>query len=194
MGGSSGIGIAKPLELRCGTCRVVMDFGFPAAVCIACLWGDGELLLQCLAVCMLHETGHGLAMWLTRAGIREIRFHAAGMQMVTHTACLTRLQRLCISLSGPAVNLLMAALLYRTRPETALLHLCMGGFNLLPFRVLDGGTALRCLTEDSNTAETLLHVLALLCAALGMGVLWYCGVRNPVLYLMAGYLAVAELR
>ena len=90
-----------------------MDFGFPAAVCIACLWGDGAFLLQCLAVCMLHEAGHGLAMWLTRAGIREIRFQAAGLQMITTTACLPRLQQLCISLSGPAVNLLLAALLYR---------------------------------------------------------------------------------
>ena len=194
MGGGCCIGGAEPLELKCGTCRIILDFGFPAAVCIACLWGDSGLLLQGLAVCMLHEAGHGLAMWLTRAGIREIRFHAAGMQMVTHTACLTRLQRLCISLSGPGVNLLMAALLYRTRPETALLHLCMGGFNLLPFRVLDGGTALRCLTEDWPWAETVLHTAALLCAAAGAGALWYCGVHNPVLYLMAGYLAAAELR
>ena len=167
-----------------------MDFGFPAAVCIACLWGDGAFLLQCLAVCMLHEAGHGLAMWLTRAGIREIRFQAAGLQMITNTACLSRLQQLCISLSGPAVNLLLAALLYRIRQETALLHLCMGVFNLLPFRVLDGGTALRSL----NVPEVLLRAAALCLAAAGVIVLWQGGIRNPALYLMAGYLAAAEVR
>ncbi len=180
------------MELRCGTCRIVIDFGFPAAVCIACLWGDSVFLLQCMAVCLLHEAGHGLAMWLTRAGIREVRFHAAGLQMVTHTACLSRLQRLCICLSGPAVNLAAAALLWRTRPETALLQLCMGLFNLLPFRVLDGGAALRCLTEDSPAAETVLHILALCCAAAGSMALWCCEIRNPALYLMALYLSVSE--
>ena len=167
----------------------MVDFGFPAAVCIICLWGDGAFLVQCLAVCMLHEAGHGLAMWLTRAGIREIRFQAAGLQMVTHTACLSRLQQLCISLSGPAVNLLAAVLLYPARQETALLHLCMGLFNLLPFRVLDGGTALRCLPVP----ERVLHAAALCCAAAAFCGLWYSGLRNPALYLMTGYLAAAEV-
>lgn len=170
-----------------------MDFGFPAAVCAACLWGDRELLLRCLAVCLLHEVGHGIVMLVTGAGIREVRFYAAGMQMVTHTACLSAAERICIALSGPAVNLACAAALRHLNPETALLHLCMGCFNLLPYRVLDGGTALHCLTEHSAAAERVVQCVCIGLSGAALGGLWYAGVRSPVLYAMAVYLAAAEL-
>lgn len=172
---------------------MVLDFGFPAVLCIAFLWGDGMFLAQCMTVCIVHELGHGLAMWATHAGVREIRFHAAGLQMRTHTACLSKASLLCIYLSGPAVNLVLAGLFQHVRPETALLHLCMGCFNLLPYRVLDGGAALGCLLEDCPRVKGILHGV---CACLSVGivlVLWQYGLRNPALYLMAVYLGIAEL-
>lgn len=172
---------------------MVMDFGFPALVAVLCLWGDGTLFLQSLAVCMLHELGHGLVMWLSRAGVREVRFYAAGLQMRTNTAFLSTTQLLCIYLSGPAVNLLFAGILQNTRPETALLHLCMGCFNLLPFRMLDGGTALLCVFEDKLGVLFIRKVFCVLLAAAFLVCLWIWDVRNPALYLMMGYLGAAEL-
>ncbi len=183
----------EPVEIKIGTCRVVLDFGFPAALCIAFLWGDDLFLVQCMTVCILHELGHGLAMWATHAGVREIHLHAAGMQMRTHTACLSKASLLCIYLSGPAANLLLAGLFWCIRPETALLHLCMGCFNLLPYRVLDGGAALGCLLEKYPRVQMLVHGICL-CLSAGTGlVLWRYGLRNPALYLMAVYLGVAEV-
>lgn len=172
---------------------MILDFGFPAVLCVAFLWGDGMFLAQCMAVCMLHELGHGLAMWATHAGVREIRFHAAGMQMRTHTACLSSASLLCIYLSGPAVNLLLAGLFLTVRPETALLHLCMGCFNLLPYRVLDGGAALGCLLENCPRAQIVLHSLCVCLSAGSVFLLWHYGIQNPALYLMAVYLGVMEL-
>lgn len=181
------------MELKIGDCRIVIDFGFPALVAILFLWADGQLLLQSLAVCMLHELGHGLVMWLSRAGIQEMRFYAAGLQMRTHTAFLTNRQLICIYLSGPAVNLLFAGLLWSIRPETALLHLCMGCFNLLPFRILDGGAALSCLLEDMPWALRIRQGFCVLLSASMMAVLWIWEIRNPALYLMAIYLGISEL-
>lgn len=172
---------------------MVLDFGFPAVLCIAFLWGDGWFLTQCMIVCLLHELGHGLAMWVTHAGIREIRFYAAGLQMRTHTACLSKASLLCIYLSGPAVNLVLALLFRHVRPEAALLHLCMGCFNLLPYRVLDGGAALDCLLEECPRARGILHGVCV-CLSAGAGLaLWRYGVCNPALYLMTVYLGLAEL-
>lgn len=180
------------MELKLGGCRFVVDFGFPAVMAVLFLWGDGALLLKGLAVCMIHELGHGLMMWLSRAGVREVRFYAAGLQMRTNTAFLTTGSLLAIYLSGPAANLLFAWLL-RSEPETALMHLCMGCFNLLPFRVLDGGAALLCLWEDKPGA---LRVRQVFCTLLGAAVvvcLLVWKVHNPALYLMAVYLGASEM-
>lgn len=169
----------------------MVDFGFPALVAVLFLWGDGGLLLKGLAVCMIHELGHGLMMWLSRAGIREVRFYAAGMQMRTNTAFLTNRSLLGIYLSGPAANLLFAGFFWN-EPETALLHLCMGCFNLLPFRVLDGGAVLLCLWEDKPGMQRIRQVFCTLLAAVAVVCLWVWKVQNPALYLMAAYLGAAE--
>lgn len=181
------------MELKLGDCRIVVDFGFPALMAVLFLWADGNFLLQGLAVCMLHELGHGLMMWASRAGIREVWFYAAGMQMRTNTAFLTNLSLLCIYLSGPAVNLLFTGILWHSRPETALLHLCMGCFNLLPFRMLDGGAALLCVLEDKPGALRVRQVFCVLLAAVCIACLWIWEVRNPALYLMSAYLCISEL-
>ena len=46
--------------------------------------------------------------------------------------------------------------------------------------------------RKGKAAEELLQGIALCCAAACVTVLWYCGIHNPMLYLMAGYLAVSE--
>lgn len=170
----------------------MVDFGFPAMAAVLFLWGDGDMLTRLMAVCMLHELGHGLAMWATRAGVREIRFYAAGMQMRTNPFFLTVPQLLCIYVSGPAVNLLFAFLLRHQDTGTAALHLCMGCFNLLPFRMLDGGAALECLWEDKPGIQRVRQVFCTLLAAAAAVCLWAWKVQNPALYLMAAYLGAAE--
>ncbi len=179
----------QPVELKCGNCRIVMDFGFPAMAAVVLLWGQG-MLRQMVWVCVLHELGHALAMWLTHAGIREIRLYAAGLQMRTDTVFLSKGALLAVYLSGPAVNLCMAALLHGT--ETGLLHLCIGAFNLLPFRVLDGGAALRCLLEDRPQCLRVLEVSCFLLAAGLVGAAAAAGLRQPAVYGMAVYLALCE--
>lgn len=171
----------------------MMDFGFPALLAVLFLWSEEGFLLQSLAVCMLHELGHGLMMWASRAGVREIRFYAAGLQMRTNTAFLTNRQLICIYLSGPAVNLLFAGLLWHIRPETALLHLCMGCFNLLPFHMLDGGAALLSVLEGHTVGLRIRMVLCVLLAAACIIMLRMWNIQNPTLYLMAVYLGVSEL-
>ena len=164
-----------------------MDFGFPAMLALVLLAGDKPFLLQTLAVCILHECGHGIAMCLTGAGLREIRFCGAGVQMTVGTAVLTRSRQLCISLAGPFVNLVCAAVLAGFRPEIAGLHLCMGLFNLLPYRCLDGGTAIR-LFRDSPALSVACFALS---AVIFAGLL-AAHVRNPLLYCLLFYLTISE--
>ncbi len=162
---------------------------------LALVWISSQrsFLLRTMLVCMLHETGHGIAMLCVRAGLREIRLCACGIRMQTHTALLTAPELLAVYLSGPAVNLLCAAVLRQPDPESALLHLCMGLFNLLPFSVLDGGCALRLVTEGHPRAEGCRKWCCILLAAGSIPLFGGIGIHNPALLLMLGYLACSEL-
>ena len=191
MGGGVRADRGAALELRVGGCRIVVGFGFPAVVAVACCLDRRTLVLVTLGVCLLHELGHGAALWATRAGLREVRLSAAGMRMRPRRALLTRGQALAVCLSGPAVNLLAAALLWRVRHETALLHLAMGTFNLLPYRLLDGGTALGLFLGDRGE-----RVRRIVCMGMaGACILWMLAmhVLSPFLYAMALYLGASEL-
>lgn len=173
-----------------------MDFSFPAMLAILLLCKDTAFLCQTLAVCMIHEAGHGLAMLLTGAGIREITLTAAGMQLRTRSVLLSGRQELAILCSGPCMNFVMAAFLYFLQgwSDAAMLHLCMGCFNLLPFSVLDGGSALECIFSEN---PIFLRMRTVFCVILSGGmaaVLAYLHIRNPFLYLMCLYLGLAQLK
>lgn len=155
------------------------------------LAADRSFLLRVLAVCLLHECGHGIAMWLTGAGLREIRLGGAGMQLRTRTAVLSRSAQNLIYLAGPAVNLLFGLLLWTVQKELAILHLCMGTFNLLPYECLDGGAVLGELAGDR---AKLLSIGCVMLSGVFVILLIWQQIRNPLLYLMIGYLAVNELR
>lgn len=179
------------MEVKLGNCRITVDFGFPAALALILLAADRNFLLKVLAVGLLHECGHGLAMWLTGAGLREIRLCGTGIQMRTRTAVLSERAQNLIYLAGPAVNLLFGILLWTAQKELALLHLCMGSFNLLPYRCLDGGAVLGNLAGDRTRPLTIGCVV--LSGLLLLLLIWQ-HIRNPLLYLLLGYLAVNEVR
>lgn len=184
------------MELNIHRTRILLRFGFPASLALLFLCTDGGFLLRTLSVCFLHELGHGIAMLLTGAGIREIHLHAAGIRMRTAPQLLSKWQELLILLSGPAMNLLAAALLFLRFGccEMASLHLCMGIFNLLPYSILDGGAVISCLADASPHVH---HIRIAICVMLSLGIsaLLACqSIRNPILYLMLLYLAVSELR
>lgn len=184
------------VELTIANSRIRVDFGFPAMLAVLCLCADGGFLLRTLSVCMLHEIGHGIAMVLTGAGIREVHLYAAGMQMRTSPHLLSKPRELAVLLSGPLVNFLAACSLYLCFGwcDTAVLHLGMGIFNLLPFSVLDGGSAIACLSEGKPRLLRMQTVVCCFLSASAVIFALYYGIRNPCIYLMCIYLCVTQLR
>ncbi len=184
------------MELTFGSCRIRVDFGFPAVLALLYLYADADLLLQTFAVCMLHEIGHGAAMFLTGAGIREIRLYAAGIHMQTQSNLLSKPSEILILLCGPFVNFVAAFFLWYKFGfcDAVILHLGMGSFNLLPFSVLDGGGVLGCLLENHRRLLYLRTVLCLLLSAVAVYFVLADVCRNPCLLLMAVYLSAAQLQ
>ena len=180
------------LELRFQNFRLIVDFGFPAVIAFLFLYPDDGLTKQMLLVSLIHELGHGLAICLTKSGLREIRFYAAGIQMKTNACLLTAGQILAVCLSGPLMNLLCAALFWKLDSVTAFLHLGTGVFNLLPYRILDGGAALETLLELNPELLQIRKIFCLMLSVSGIFLLFLYEIRSPALFLMLVYLAVSE--
>lgn len=180
------------LSFRLLGVRVTIRFGFAAVWALFCLI-RGELALPLLLASLIHELGHAAAMCAFGQKLAELRFWGGGILMLPRRSrMLTRLQEVCILLSGPAVNLAAGWLLWVTGGSFAWMHLALGLWNLLPYRDLDGGALLRCLCS-SLRAQMLLTWLVCAGTFVLAGGCFAAGVRNVQLYAMLGYLFLCEL-
>lgn len=180
------------MELKLKNCRIIIDFGFPAMLALVFLQSEYDFMRKILLVCVIHELGHGFVMCLTGAGVREIKLHAAGIQMLTNTCLLSTGQAFCIYFSGPLVNLLFAVLFWKIQPELAILHFSMGIFNLLPYRILDGGAMLYCIFAYKLNILKMIKIFCVLLSIAIIFIAYYYNIKNPSIYLMAVYLAISE--
>ena len=92
--------------------------------------------MQFYAACALHEMGHILAACLVGVRIKSVVFSGGGIRMLTDRASVvTNCENVLMLLSGPAVNLFLAAALsiHGAVGDFAMLNLAAGLYNLLPF-------------------------------------------------------------
>ena len=125
-----------------GRTRVSIGFSFLLFNAIIFLFSSESLLMQFYAACALHEMGHILAACLVGVRIKSVVFSGGGIRMLTDRASVvTNRENVLMLLSGPAVNLFLAAALsiHGAVGDFAMLNLAAGLYNLLPFRQLDGG-------------------------------------------------------
>lgn len=100
-----------------------------------------------------------------------------------------------VALSGPLCNLVFAGLSALVGAEKGILvHLALGGFNLLPLPPLDGGQALFCVLAPKigeSAAQRWLTVTALLAGIPLFAAAWWAFFvtgYNATLLLLCGYL------
>ena len=125
-----------------GRTRVSIGFSFLLFNAIIFLFSSESLLMQFYAACALHEMGHILAACSVEGRIKSVVFSGGGIRMLTDRASVvTNCENVLMLLSGPAVNLFLAAALsiHGAVGDFAMLNLAAGLYNLLPFRQLDGG-------------------------------------------------------
>ena len=120
------------------------------------------VLLSCFGCVILHELGHCLTAMHFGIGVRRILLLPIGGMAEFDSIPREPRREILITLAGPAVNFVLAALLWVLLPpapvqESASLtllefghvlllwNLLMGGFNLLPAFPMDGGRILRAL-------------------------------------------------
>ena len=189
-------------ELRLGRfCSVSAGF-IALALLSLYLWGP-PLLGPILLAAICHEAGHILVARGLGVPAAHLRLTAFGAELTLAPVVVTSfLQDIVLSLSGPAVNLLAAAVLAHLNRWPMLLgaNLLLGAFNLLPVRPLDGGNALFALLSllagdrrSELTLEALSLAVAVAVCALGALVFWQDR-RKLQLLLLGAWLLSERMR
>ena len=128
---------------------------------------DERAVLNAAVVCGLHEWGHLAAMAVFGKRIKKVRLSGFGICISTKKNPAEPLhESLAVLLAGPAVNILFYFLLRESAPDTALLSLGAGLYNLLPYSQLDGGAVLETLITGRIHERGLRRFLGLLRLAL----------------------------
>lgn len=156
-------------------------FRIEAFACL--LWAFMVLVLPLrwlFAVAMavlVHELCHWLALKALRVEILGVVVRGGGIRMETEP--MTSGKELICALAGPAGGLVLL-LFIRWIPRIAVIALVQSAFNLLPMYPLDGGRALRCVSQmlfQQKTADKICRGTRNICAAaLGLMSI-YCVVR-----------------
>lgn len=156
--------------------RVQISPGFLAFVCAYYYFDPARTFWPFCGAVIFHELGHMLILYLLKVKLRNIRLGAGGACI--ETPPLGYGEELLVAAAGPTVNLILAVFFLHRAPVTALVHLALLLYNLLPFYPLDGGRILRCtllLLLRERMAQIVEKVIRLSClTALWSGSIYIC--------------------
>lgn len=136
----------------CGKIRFHVDFSFLVFNALIFLIKDGGLIFNFYSVCAIHETGHMLAIFLTKGKIKSVCFSGTGIRIVTKkNSTVTLKHELFVLLAGPAANLFIFIMMRCLHCGGAfpIMNLAVAVYNLLPYRQLDGGAAIGLFISGS---------------------------------------------
>lgn len=143
---------------------VEISFWFAAVITLMLLFFPQSRAAECFLLCVLHECGHLLFMFIFGSAPKKIQLGYFGMKIVTGGRLLSPKKEIIIAASGPFVNLTLAAILFFCNfKDIAAVSFGLGVFNLLPVPVLDGGRILGQLVTNERKLKAVGYVC---CAAL----------------------------
>lgn len=137
--------------------KIRVEFSFLVFLTLLFLIKSGRTVFCFFTVCLVHEAGHAAAVCFAGGSLSEIIFCGLGIRMIPRRDRILPLKsELLILLAGPAVNLVLFLLLNAIDPGNmfAVLNLCAAVFNLMPYKLLDGGSVINLLSENTAYEKT----------------------------------------
>ncbi len=161
------------MRIKIGRTTFTVGFPFAAAITLMLLLDESGTAVAALVCCILHETGHLLCLFALSAPPERVTLGAFGMRIDKSSAELSYLYETVTALAGPAINFLLALLLYIMSKivnaplllTSAALNLCTGLFNMIPVEPLDGGRALKnalLIKFDEQRTERIINIVSLI--------------------------------
>ena len=187
------------MSFRLGRLRIGVSYPAAAALTAVLLLDREGRITCCLLAAALHELGH-LVM------LRCFRVRVRGIDLRLFDVCIeadrpdTLRGDVCVTLGGPVMNLLLAALFSPVDLTFCCANLALGVFNLLPVMSLDGGRLLwlllRRLSEDAagRVMKSVTFLIALPLMTAGIFVLLRSGYNYSLLIVSLYLMAVLFLK
>ncbi len=167
---------------------VEIGFWFIAVIALMLTLFPETQAFYCFVFCIIHESGHLLAMLLTGRKISALQFGCFGIKIYTHKDYVPSLKEAFIAAGGPAMNLIASSALFIAgKNDLAVINLALAFFNLLPVSALDGGHILSALFPDSKSTRMLSLILCSLMLISGLIIAVYSK-KNFTLLIVSLYL------
>lgn len=197
------------MYIKFGRVRIHVGFPFAAFCAYAANSGTGKKLILVFVSALLHEAGHAAALACCGDKTLTLSLSPGGAKIKSRLLSgLPYEKDLAVAAAGPAVSLVLAALLFIVRAatgkrdidEAAGMNLALGVVNLLPLSFLDGGrimydalvlrisddSARRISSRCDTAVFVLLAALLILLTAIGENTVYlavfavYCAVQKTV--------------
>ncbi|MDE6833977.1 MAG: hypothetical protein K2J39_07025 [Ruminococcus sp.] len=171
-----------------------LDFSFLVFNALIFLMRENNTVMIFYAVCVIHELGHLFAISVTGGKIKSVVFSGTG---VIITPERNSRHELFIMLAGAGANLIAFTIMYISGigGMFRLLNLCTAIYNLLPYRQLDGGSALSLLTDGTpyeRTINMILIVIKIIFSVILLIAVFLYGLDFLPVFIMSVMLFVSE--
>ena len=187
---------------------VAIDIGFSFALMLAVvlLLDFSGVAAMSLAAAAVHECGHIAAMKLLGRSPRKIKMRLSGVYITQDSEIHSLRSDAVVAASGPAANLICAAIMLAVNMHLnsdvlwlfGFAMLVMGSFNLLPISGLDGGDLLRIFAMSTFSEHAAAAIIkwsslgfAVVLMAAGVGLFFTVG--NGCLALIGVYIMLFSL-
>lgn len=183
----------------CGV-KIRIEFSFLVFLTLLFLIKNSMTVFCFFTVCLVHEAGHAAAVCFAGGSLSEIIFCGMGIRMIPSRGRILPLKsELFILLAGPAVNLVLFVFLNAIDPGNmfALLNLCAAVFNLMPYKLLDGGSAINLLSENTaheKTVGTIMTAVRIMLTLMALAVSVMYGKNYFPLFCIAVFYLFSEFR
>ncbi len=191
------------MKLNFGETVLRINMSFAAAVTLTLIVDESGLCAAALFCCIVHETGHIICLLILGEKPKIIELSFYGVRLERKSSGVNTAEEVAVFASGPAANLILSAVLFVSGHSAgiktaAVISLCVGVFNLIPCRPLDGGNILHlilCKITDEEKSDKI--CFAVFCVTIvpmmvaGLGLMLKNG--NITLLAVSGYLTVVTL-
>lgn len=194
-----------PMKLDFGKTTLIINVSFAVAVTLTLIIDESGVGAIALLCCIIHEAGHIMCLLILGEKPKKIELSFYGIKLERYPMSgQNTAGELAIFISGPAANFIFSAIffmlsnIFHSLREAAVIGLCIGAFNLIPCKPLDGGNILYtvlCRNTKPKTADAICLAVSIVIIA-PLIISGFCFLHtnhNITLLAVAVYVALANI-
>ncbi len=174
----------------------VICFSFFTVIAVFCIIQKNFSIVSAFSVCFIHEIGHLIPITIFGEKIKKVEFSGMGIRIVPFKNPLRAYSHeIIILLGGATANFIIALFLFPYMREFAVMNIVIGIFNLLPYKMADGGAVVITVSESLGISDIskVMRIISILTSVFIILFTYFSGISNFTLILTIIYLTVVSL-